>query len=337
MRELADIAGADISTVSRALNNDPRISEQRATAIKKIAEDLGYRPKPLRSKKTHSIGILISTSEKEIPKQEFLRRITWLGQWILGQNGKHVNIENIPGEIKNEAFLPELIQQSRVDGVILAGYFEEFIIENIRKFEVPIVAINDSSKRTGTSCVTSDSQPAIKEIITHLAAKGHEKFACLNTNISYPTIKSRYERYINTLKEFGIKAEKQFQIDGLSGGIDGGVEGIRKLKEEKSFPTAILCCNDWIALGAIQELQRSGLKVPEDVSIVGHDNLHFCDQLEPKLTSIHRDEKEIVVNAVNLLQEQIDGKKQNIKDVVLDGKVVWRDSTGITPTRLGKK
>lgn len=337
LRELASLSGADISTVSRALNHDPRISAERGDPIRRLAEKVGYRPRPLRSKLTKSIGILISTTGRELPKEDFLRRIAWLAQYLLGEMGLHVNIENISPVKENGVFLPELVRQNRVDGVILAGYFPKALVENIRSTDIPISAINDSSDRLGVPCVSSNPSPAIRQLITTLAAKGHEQFAYLNTDLNYPTVRSRHDTYVETLKGLGIDLEKRFDISGLSEGVDGGVEGVRMLMKNGALPSAILCCNDWMALGAIQELQRNGLKIPEDVSIAGHDNLQFCDELEPKLTSIQRDETEIVSKAITLLMEQIEKRDRTARDMAIDGKIVWRESAGIAPSRLIKK
>ncbi len=337
LRELASLAGADISTVSRALNRDPRISEERGESIRKLAEKVGYRPRPLRSKLTKSVGILISTESSDLPKEDFLRRIAWIAQRILGDMGLHVNIESISRNSGTTLFLPELVRQNRVDGVILAGYFSQALVDAIRRTDIPAAAINDSSERLGIPCVRSNPAPAIRQLITTLAAKGHEQFAFLNTDLDYPTVRSRHDTYVETLKSLGIDMEKKFIITGLSEGIDGGVEGVRKLMKNGALPSAILCCNDWMALGAMQELQRNGVKIPDDVSIAGHDNLQFCEDLEPTLTSIHRDEMEIVRKAVDLVMAQIESGDRSPKDILVEGKIVWRESVGIAPGRLVKK
>ncbi|MFA6292495.1 MAG: LacI family DNA-binding transcriptional regulator [Victivallales bacterium] len=334
LRELAGLAGADISTVSRALNHDPRISAERGDKIRKLAEKVGYRPRPLRSKLTKSIGILISTEDQTLPKEDFLRRISWLAQCILGEMGLHVNIENISRGGGAGIFLPELVRQNRVDGVILAGFFSQSQVENIRRTDIPITAINDSSERLGVPCVRSNPAPAIRQLITTLAAKGHEQFAYINTDLNYPTVRSRHETYVETLKSLGIGVDKRFDISGLSEGVDGGVEGVRMLMKHEPMPSAILCCNDWMALGAMQELQRNGVRIPDDVSIAGHDNMQFCDELEPKLTSVHRDETEMVRQAIDLLMGQIEDGNREMKDILIDGKIVWRESAGIAPGRL---
>src|SRR5882757_2850877 len=93
LRDLAELASVDISTVSRALNNDPRVSQERATQIRKLADKLGYRPRPLRSKHARSIGLLITTAEPGRLGADFLARISWLSQRLLADRRLHVNLE----------------------------------------------------------------------------------------------------------------------------------------------------------------------------------------------------------------------------------------------------
>ncbi len=335
LRELANLAGAATSTVSRALNYDPRISAERGDPIRRLAEEVGYRPRPLRSKITKSIGILVSTADQALPLEDFLRRIAWHAQCILGEMGLHVNLENIPRSKNGGVFLPELIKQNRVDGVILSGFFSQAQVANIRRTDIPITAINDASTRIGVPCVCSNPAPAIRQLITTLAAKGHEQFAYLNTDLNYPTVRSRHDAYVETLRNLGIDLDTRFDLGGLPEGVDGGTEGVRLLLKHDNLPSVILCCNDWMALGAMHELQRRGVSIPHDVSIAGHDNMQFCGELEPKLTSIHRDEAEIVRKAIDLLMEQIAGNR-DLKDILVDGNVVWRESTGIAPGRVVK-
>ncbi|HOF18022.1 MAG TPA: substrate-binding domain-containing protein, partial [Phycisphaerae bacterium] len=99
------------------------------------------------------------------------------------------------------------------------------------------------------------------------------------------------------------------------------------------LPSAILCCNDWLAMGAMQELHLQGYKIPEDISLVGHDDLPFCEDLEPTLTSIHRAEKEIVAKAIDLLSEEIEHGIGAPREILVEGEMVWRNSTGLAPAR----
>jgi LacI family transcriptional regulator len=332
LRDIAKLASVDISTASRALNYDPRVNAARADQIRKLAEQIGYRPRPLRSKSARSVGMLV-TADVGLHLNNFQERLAWLAQRALADRRLHVNLEAIPMPYVGQ--LPAVVQQNRVDGVLLGGHPAVEMVAEIRALGMPAVAINDSVERLGISCVRSNPEPAMRQAILHLAARGHLTFALLTTNFEYPTIRARHNSYEAALREIGIEPQPQWLVSDLAGEIAGGREGIQRLRQRGPLPTAILCENDWMALGAMQELQYQKLRVPQDISLVGHDDLWICQQLDPKLTSIHRAEDKLVSKAIDLLIEQIDSEGPVApREVLVDGEMVWRQSAGPAPERL---
>jgi len=334
LRDLAKLASVDISTVSRALNNDPRVNPERANQIRKLAEEVGYRPRPLRSKLARSIGVLMCSSPSSpLVVNNFLERIAWLAQRSLADRRLHVNLECVPRSLP--AKLPAVVQQNRVDGVLIGGHPPVELVAEIRALGMPAVAINDSVARLNISCVRSNPQPAMRQAVLHLAARGHQSFALLTSSMEYPTVLARHHSYEVALREIGIEPKPEWLASNLPAEITGGREGIRQLRARGELPTAILCENDWMAMGVMQELQHHGLRVPQDVSVIGHDDLWICEQLEPQLTSIHRAEEELVTKAIDLLMEQIDGvATPSPREILVDGEMIWRQSAGPAPDRL---
>lgn len=329
LRDVAKLAQVDISTASRALNHDPRVNAERAQQIRELADRVGYRPRPLRSKLARSIGVVMCSMEHG----NFVERIAWLAQRELAASRLHVNLECVPrsGPVR----LPALIQQNRVDGVLLGGHPSQDLVSEIRAFGTCAVAINDSVERLKISCVRSNPEPAMRQAIIQLAARGHERFGLLMSSLEYPTIQARHHSYEASLAELGIELQPDLVVLGLTNEIAGGRAGVRKLAERGPLPTAILAENDWMAMGAMNELQRQGVRVPQDVSIIGHDDLWICQELEPQLTSIRRAEEVMVQKAIELLLEQIDsGGKTPLKEVLVEGEMVWRQSAGPTPDRI---
>ncbi len=332
LRDVAKLAAVDVSTVSRALNHDPRVNAERAEAIRQLAERIGYRPRPLRGNRARSIGLLVQPAPNGMHADQFLERIGWATQRLLGQRRMHVNLEFLSqGENPQ---LPAVVQQNRVDGVLLAGTPPRELVDQIRELGTPVVAINDSLARLGVSCVRSDPAPAIHQAILHLAARGHESFALLMKSMKYPTAQARHQAYVSSLQELGIEPNPNWILTDLQTDLSGGREGIRRLQAQGQLPTAILCENDWLALGAMHELQRQQIRIPHDISIVGHDDLWICERLEPTLTSIQRAEQQLVESAIDLLVAQIEDPDREPQEILLQGVMVWRQSTGPAPQRL---
>jgi LacI family transcriptional regulator len=300
--------------------------------VRKLAEQTGYRPKPLRAKLARSIGMLFGTATQVQPDADFQGRLAWQAQRLLAGRGLHVNLECIDRTSRGK--LPAVVQQNRVDGVLLAGHPPAELIAQIRELGLPAVAINDTVERVQISCVRSNPEPAIHQVIVHLAARGHTEFGLLITNMQYPTLQARHRSYDSTLRELGIEPQPSWLCTDLPQEITGGREGIRQLQQRGPLPTAILCENDWMALGAMMELSQQGLRVPQDISLAGHDDVWICNQVEPQLTSIARSEDQLVGAAIDLLMEQIQHGVGSPREVLVEGQMIWRASTGPAPRRL---
>lgn len=330
IRDLARMASVDIGTVSRALNRDPRVSEARAEMIRALAKREGYRPRPLRSKRTQAVGVLIGSARTDRiggVGEHFLERIAWIAQQVLSERRMHVNVECVLRGAGSQK-LPAIVQENRVDGVLIAGHPPVEIVRKIREHGVPVVGINDTAERIGVPCVRSDPSKALHAAILRLAAWGHRRFGLLMNDLDLPTSKARVDAYRVALADIDIEADPAWLVSELPGELRGGREGVRELVRRGDLPSALICCNDWVALGALMELQAQGLKAPRDVSVLGHDDVSFCEDLDPKLSSISRPEAVMVSRSVRLLLDQIEGADAKPVDELVEGAVVWRESTG---------
>jgi len=334
IRELAKLALVDASTISRALNHDARINDERAQMIRGLAERVGYRPKPLRSKSTQSIGLLFRVHQPGVLEDQFQERIAWLAQRVLSERHLHMNLVSFVEDSSTETIdVPELIKQNRVDGVVLVGSPSAGLVAKIRALGMPAVAINDSIQRIGISCVRSDPTQAVHDAIVNLVAKGHRQIGLLMKHMYYSTAQAKYQSYAASLKSMGIEPNEQWLVSDLKDDLSGGRVGIRELMQRGRLPTAVLCENDWVAVGAMDELQRRGVRIPQDVCVMGHDDLWICQQTQPRLTSIRRSEDTLVRKVLDVLTEQIEKPSAVPREILVEGEMVWRDSTGAEPHR----
>lgn len=335
--ELANKAGVNISTVSRALNGSPLLSEKRITEIRKLAESMGYRPQPLRTKRKNAIGLIIASSKESWHDDDFQSRVSLAVMHEMEERKIHLNVESgWTASSAKEGNIPELVRQNRVDGIILACHPDKTQVEALKNLGIPTVALNDTVSRLGVPCVSNSPYNAVKEAVKTLAAQGHEKIAMFNTKLEFPTVRARSQAYSDAMDEIGMSSEK-LEITGLATDISGGRNGVRQLKQEKKSPSAIICCNDWMALGAMTELQINKIRVPQDVSVIGYGDLPLCTQLEPQLSTISCDLGKIVSMAVDLLMDEIEGKTSEAQDYTINGHMIWRQSSGLSPSRSKSK
>jgi len=337
LRELARKAGVDVSTVSRALNNDPRISEGTAKSILSLAKSSGYRPKPLRTKRTNAIGFVMSCFVKGRPDDYYQRNIVWEAQRIFGERKIHLNVESVARDASGLDILPELVRQNRVDGVLLSGHPSVALVRAIKALDLPAVAISDLSSRIDLTSVISSSRLALTEAVSRLAKEGHKDFALLSTDLVFPSIAKRRKACIDAIKASGAELNPMTDIVSLSCNFAGGREGYLELKRRGAAPTAIICANDWMAMGVMAELQKDGLRVPDDVSIIGHDNVSLCEELSPKLSSVDNLEAKEVEIASDALLKLIETPSRPLEDIEIEGELVWRESAGPAPLRKAKR
>lgn len=331
MRELARLANVNQSTISRSLNGDPRINPHRVREIRKLAEKYGYRPKPLRTQKTDAIGLLIASNDPNEPDHPFINRILLLAEQTLAHLGLHIHVAFTPRQNNGKTIeLPGIIAQNRIDGLLLAGHPSKSLVEQIRKFNLPMVGLNDSSKRLGIPTVRLDARDAIRDAITQLHKDGHQRIGMALHLLKYTTNRMRKQAYLKTMRSLKLPVNHDTLITDLPFGLEGGALAIEQLLALPKPPTAILMGNDWMAMGATQALAKKGMSVPNDISLIGHDDLWFAADPTMNLSTIHRDESALVTCAIELLTHQINSPSNTApppEEHLVPARMIWRAST----------
>ncbi len=331
IRQLAREMKVAICTVSRALAGEPGVSKKRAEEIRRKAVLMGYRPQPLRRKRTNAIAMLISTDQPSIADDLFQQLITLHLERNVGEFNNHVHVEFIARNSQGTAW-PAILAENRVDGVVLTGHPTPEFCRRIREAEIPVVAINDTVARTGCSCVLTDFTAGTAQMTRKLLTLGHRDIGMVLTRRDYPSVETRYQGYIKSLRERGIEPDQHLIFSGLSPNLLGGQQAVAQYLQSGKLPTAIIFTNDWMAMGGLNELLHRGYRVPEDVSIAGHDNISICRELHPPLTSVDGQIDLAVAEAVRILNGHINGEKEIVQKEI-PAFAVWRESCG----EVGKK
>ncbi|MEX0745967.1 MAG: LacI family DNA-binding transcriptional regulator [Phycisphaeraceae bacterium] len=328
-RELSRRLNVNQSTVSRSLNGDPRISPQLASRIRRMADELGYRPQPMRSKRKQALGLLIASDRVDKSDNQFISRIILEVEQVASGHGQHVNVAFIPREGgAADTPIPSIIAQNRVDGLLLAGHPPASVVNQIRSFDLPMIAINDVSERLNISCVRFDPSQATREAVVGLHRLGHRRIAIVLHRLDYPTNRLRDEAYRQAMAELNLPVADALRCVNFPRELQGGHLAVEHLLALEDPPTAVLFGNDWMALGAYHALLARGLKVPEDLSIVGHDDVWFTQDPTLQITTVARDERALVERAVGTLLEAVESETQTVDEQTISTAVVWRQSTG---------
>lgn len=327
INNLAQKMNLSPSTISRALSDMPGVSRKRASEIRHVAKKMGYHPNPYHRKYSSCIALVFPESKSEPSDEQFRRRQVYLAERYATSLGKYLFVSFIKSDGDE---LPPLLVDNRVDGVLLSGYPPRQIVDLIRKKGLHMVGVNDLSARLSCDCVIGNPVPGAQDLILKLLENGHSNFGFIITGRQYPTVDQRFAALEMVLQERGIKINSEHVVQNVSSTLDSGAKAVRQILKSKNCPDALIFTNDWTALGGMIEIYRHGLRIPEDISIAAFDNTANCEQMQPKLTSVDLNTKDVIEAALDRLTELISGKvnygKNNFSQIEISSSLVWRDS-----------
>ncbi len=338
LADIAQIAGVSIPTVAKALNgtggSNTRVSEKTAKKIKSIARKMGYRPnliaRQLAGKKSQIIGVIIDSYAPQIAFNrlaEMERQAAKRGyRFMVGQS--HGELERILEYIED-------FDARGVDGIICISHNYPAIAEEIDRAiastELKAVFVGrPADKSARFSFVDVDIADGIIQAIDYLVSTGKSSIGIILPKSEYPNITARYKGYLAGLQ----KNKLEYNEDLLADIPDTSVvkisaEIIRPALDKllSKQVDAIICSNDRVAGHTIKLLNKMQISIPQQIAIIGYDNLEICQMITPELTSIDQNPKELAQLAVDILVEQIEKNLAEPKHLTIKPKLVIRETT----------
>lgn len=308
--DISKATGFSPTTVSKALNDYPDISNKTKQIILEKAKELGYIPnshaRTLITKISWTIGVLFDEKLNIGIKHPFFNAV--IESFKKNIESKGYDLLFISKDIggRKISYLDHCKIRS-VDGVIIiSSDFTNKEIQELIDSEIPCVLIDIESNKAST--VYSDNIQGCFLSVEYLYSLGHRKIAHIYGSLDTYAGYIRKEGYINALERFGIQKIDEYMVDGGYFSVDGGYKAMKKLLELDDIPTAVFVSGDYMAIGAINAIKEKGLKVPDDISIIGYDDLEICKYITPKLTTIRQNTELIGENAADVLINAIDKK-----------------------------
>jgi LacI family transcriptional regulator len=304
--DVAALAGVSPATVSFVLNDvaGKVISERTKRRVRASAHELRYRPnaaaKLLRMNRSHTIGFITD----EIASTPFAGDIIKGVQEAAWETGKILTIVNTDKNQKIEASAVEMMLERRVEGIIYAAMYHRGVEPPPDSREVPVVLLNCYSEDGTWASVVPDEVSGGRTATEVLLRKGHRRVGFINLGPGLPATVGRLEGYERALEAHGLTFDDSLMTYG-DGTASSGYQRAADLMRVSDPPTAIFCGNDPMAMGAYEALKERGLRIPEDVAVVGFDNQELiAAQLRPALSTIALPHYEMGRWAVNYLIEQ---------------------------------
>jgi Transcriptional regulators len=286
IKDIAAKCGVSIATVSKALNDRADLSEATQKKIKKIAQQMGYIPNgSARALKTHfsnNIGILFYDKTQSGLEHEYFSLI--LNSVKVAAEAEGFDITFISNRVGGSdlTYYQHALYRN-CDGVILAcvDYDDKEILELVNS-GVPVVTIDHISDNK--QAVLSDNSKGMAEIMNYVYSKGHRKIAFIHGEMNEVT-ESRLEGFYKAAKDFNLNIPKEYVKEGVFHLPKASGRAVRELLALDDRPTCILFPDDYSLLGGLTEIEKHGLRVPEDISIVGYDGIKLSRLLRPELTT----------------------------------------------------
>lgn len=336
IREIAKQAGVSPSTVSRVLNRKGNISRETQSKVISVARSLGY---PVPSDRVQAEGQVAAGTVAIVYNKRLSPLVTdpFYGAVVAGmeeslqQLGYRVLLRSIDGADGYEGLFEQDSAGNHNDGLLLVGCDVNLdVLREAKEKDIPVVLVDNEAKEDNVDSVVSDNEAAAKCAIQHFYALGHRKIAFIGGPQSHVSLVQRYKGYVGALEDFGINFNGKWAIFAGSVEIHGpqiGYEGTCELMEGPERPTAIFADNDMTALGVLKALHEKGIKVPEEVSVIGFDNIEVSAHTHPPLTTVHIPKMQMGSLAARRLVDLIQGKDTAPIKTVVYGTLVIRDST----------
>ncbi|WP_033019083.1 LacI family DNA-binding transcriptional regulator [Geobacillus sp. FSL W8-0032] len=323
--DVAKKAGVSISTVSRVLNNTGRISERTRKRVLRVMEELHYQPSMVASaltgKRTRTIGLVIPDVANPF-FSEIARKVEDRGR----EQGFNVLMCNTDNNPETEEMYLSLLRQKSVDGIIIGTTTNNYtMIKELLEENFPLVFIAQDIPELAINVVRVDDFLGGYQAVSHLVSLGHRQIAIMLGNLSRTSDKYRLQAYQQVLQENGLKCEESW-IVYTDYSMADGKKAAMELLQSTPRPTAIFACFDSLAVGTYQAAKELGLRIPDDLSVVGFDNTILSAIIDPPLTTVAQPIEQMGRQAVDLLIAQIEETNHTKQRIILPPHLVVRKS-----------
>jgi LacI family transcriptional regulator len=339
IQDIAKASGVSLSAVSLVLNDNPRISETTRKRVLRVIDELGYQPnqmaRALASRRSRTLAVLV-------PQLRHAFADVYFGEIVSGIYDKASRLGyRILLEVARAQFLEEkqhlrLFDQCTIDGMLFIGATTRHkFLQDFTDGNHPLLLVNSYSREYDLNYVVSNYRYGTWQATQHLLRLGHRKIGFISGGLQdIQTSRDIYETFREVLDENGVEFSERLVVDGFLT-EEGGRRATEELLRTSRDITAIFALNDKMALGAIKKLHEMGLRVPDDVSVVGFDDIPQASYSIPGLTTVHQPLYEIGKLACQRLIELVHKKVQRVQEVIPIYLVV-RESCGARLKENGK-
>jgi DNA-binding LacI/PurR family transcriptional regulator len=327
IKDIARMAHVSHPTVSRALRDSPLVNPRTAERIRTIASNAGYQAsavaRGLVMRRTRSVGLVVTTIA-----DPFISAVVRGIEQTARDLGYSIMLADSNADPVREQKIVQWFAEQRLDGIIVtSSRVGALYLPMLEAMRVPIILVNNQYPGPFVHAVMIKNVEGTRAAVNHLVQLGHRRIAYLGDQFGYQSDVERMSGYREALEAARIPFQAELVVHGDSK-TEAAIGAMNRLLDLEQSPTAVCCYNDMTALGAIHAIHVRGLRVPEDVSVTGFDDLFFAPYTQPPLTTVrqpvHRMGQLAMENLVTLISGQ-----ELVAHVKVDAELIVRQSTGI--------
>lgn len=337
LRDVARVAGVHPGTVSRALNPQTRglVNERTARRVLAAAEELGYRPNPiargLRTNRSNTVGVLVP----DLLNPLFAAVVRGIED-ALRDAGYTPLIANTDNDAERERVAYEAMSARQVDGFIAAtARRDHWLLADRVESGPKLVLVNRRVDSDAIPAVTGDDHEGVRLAVEHLAELGHRRIAHIAGSQTLYTGWCRHQGFVDAMEARGLEPDPGLIVYSQAFTEREGARCCSDLLDRRRDFTAIVAGNDLLALGCYDALEARGLNCPDDVSVVGYNDMPFVDRFRPPLTTVRVPHYELGATAAELMLEQLQERQAPPRQLLLAPELVVRGSTATVRNSIG--
>jgi DNA-binding LacI/PurR family transcriptional regulator len=325
IKDIARVAKVSHPTVSRALRLSPLVNPKTASRIQRIARDMGYRPsavaRSLVNRETRAFGVVVTTVT-----DPFIAEFVSVVEEMANDRGYSIVLANCNADPEREIKVVHSLHEQRVDGLlVMASRVGALYMPVLSKLKVPIVLVDNQHPGDFVQSVLIDNEAGTRKVTSHLIELGHARIAYIGDQFGFQSETERSSGYRQALEAASLPVRSELMVQG-NGKIEGGIAAMESLLALLETPTAVVCYNDMTAIGALHVIQQHDLHVPDDISLVGFDDVSLASYLYPPLTTVRQPKIEMGRAAVEILIQLVQGSPVTAP-IICAGELVVRKSS----------
>lgn len=330
IRDIAKMANVSPATVSKILNNTGSISKETRDKVMAIVEQTGYRPtfsaKSLATKKSNLIGIIYAGKVNVDFTHPFFNPVVNTFKKTVGREGYDLLVfSNETFSLEKENYLARC-RHFHVDGcLIIAGEEVEEAIYELDQSDIPCAGIDIELTGNRSRYVMTDNFKIPALVVEYFYMNSIREIAYIGGLASSKIGEMRRKGFLEAMEKYGMPVREQWMKYG-DFYEDSGYRAMNEILEGKSHPKAVFAASDMMALGAMRAIKEKGLKIPEDINVVGCDDIEACRYSDPQLTTVRQDKEKLGMMAARMLLELIHGEN-GAKSVLIDPEFIVRESS----------